>query len=189
MRFFIRLSILVLFSGVCHASQSTKAVISKESIESFLSASSQITELMRNRPELANYSGGQDIDNKDKLIDFLEQSTAYPKIDSILNSAEFSSLSGFFEFSERLMGMRLYAQMKNSKEASIFQTVDILQANLNSMKANNASESIIKQTQAVLDEQKRKAAAMRKVLDKISKIDKSFVDNNFQWLSQRISNK
>lgn len=181
MQTFFRFIVLLVSFNICSVYGAEEKLISRDSINSFLATSAQIAELTREHIKESNFSGEQDLSNSASLVTYLEASSVYPQLKEVLKQSNFSNLTELTEFSERLMGMRLYAQMKSSKEASVFQTVAILKANLNTMRANSASESVIKQTETVLQEQIKKANVFQALLDKITEQDKQFIEQNLQW--------
>ena len=187
MRLFVQIVLLLTVMASAKSNNSESTLVTRDLIDLFLETSSQITELTQKHLSLNEYSGKQDLSNSSALVEYLENSSIYPQLEAILKQSKFTNLSELTSFSERLMGMRLHLQMKSSKEASVFQTVAILTANLNTMRANSASETIIKQTEVLLAQQTDKAATFQKLLDKISELDKQFVEKNAHWFDSRFS--
>lgn len=185
--FMKRLFIALVLSVASFFIHSKETQISKPLIDSFLKTSQSVSQVLVNYPELLNYDGDQGLTGGAAYIKFIQESSAAPQINSVFKESDFSSLTELFEFSERLMGLRIFIQLKSSKQASIFQTVKILKANLETMKMNNASENIIVQAEAVLEGQVKKAAAIQKALDKVTDDDKLFIEQNLEWITNRLS--
>jgi hypothetical protein len=183
------LLVLVSLSGVTennrHANQAIE--MTRESIERFLGSSNQLAQLKQKLPQVEQYSDEKAAKTSAEMVAMLQASPIFPEIKSILTSSEFSNLPEFFQFSERLMAIKLFLQLENSKQASVFQTVTILRANLNSMKANKASPQIIQQAEALLKQQEQKAHLIQSSLDKLTEQDKAFANQNQDWLVQLFS--
>jgi len=183
LKYYLLIAILLL-SSVSGAIAATNGqlMLSRELINDFLQTSQEIAKLKQELPNIQQFSDAKAVKTTDQIVAYLQASEAFPEIQSILSSTDFSDLHEFFRFSERLMAVRLYLQMENSTQASIFQTIDILQANLNSMRANNASKEIILRAEQVLEQQQIKAALIKTSLEKLTEQDKNFVQQNQQWL-------
>jgi len=183
LKYYLLIAILLLFpvSGAIAATNG-QLMLSRELINDFLQASQEIAKLKQELPNIQQFSDAKAVKTTDQIVAYLQASEAFPEIQSILSSTDFTDLHEFFRFSERLMAVRLYLQMENSTQASIFQTIDILQANLNSMRANNASKEIILRAEQVLEQQQIKAALIKASLEKLTEQDKTFVQQNQQWL-------
>jgi hypothetical protein len=183
LKYYLLIAILLLFpvSGAIAATNG-QLMLSRELINDFLQTSQEIAKLKQELPNIQQFSDAKAVKTTDQIVAYLQASEAFPEIQSILSSTDFSDLHEFFRFSERLMAVRLYLQMENSTQASIFQTIDILQANLNSMRANNASKEIILRAEQVLEQQQIKAALIKTSLEKLTEQDKNFVQQNQQWL-------
>ncbi len=169
------------------AEPSLKLELTRELINDFLQASQNIAKLRRELPDMQAFSDEQAVKTTDQIIRHLEASQAFPEIQSILASTKFATLAEFFEFSERLMAVRLYLQLENSTQATVFQTIEILQANLNSMKANKASKEIIQRAELVLQQQQQKADLIKASLEKMTEQDKMFAKQNQPWLIELFS--
>ncbi len=165
----------------------SNSTISREAIVKFLQSSQQLATLRQAMPEMQQFSDESAAKNTAAIVEFLEKSASYPDIRKILEQSDFANLTEFFAFSERLMAIKLYLQLENSNQASVFQTVEILQANVHSMKANSAKPEIIQQAEQLLAQQKQKAALIQASLDKLSEQDKLFAKQNQQWLIQVFS--
>ncbi|MBV1911289.1 MAG: hypothetical protein KUG78_18485 [Kangiellaceae bacterium] len=180
------LPLILVLNMICSLSSSADTdseskAISRELVQSFLDTSANISNLTGQFPELQNFSGGNQLGNSAELVEFLQKSAAFPDIKAILVRSQFTSLFELFSFSQRMMAMKLHLQLKSSEVASIFQTVKILKANLNSMKANHASEEIIAKAEALVEEQSKKADNLQQVIDTLVPSDQSFVEQNEDW--------
>ena len=183
LKYYLLIAILLLFpvSGAIAATNG-QLMLSRELINDFLQTSQEIAKLKQELPNIQQFSDAKAVKTTDQIVAYLQASEAFPEIQSILSSTDFTDLHEFFRFSERLMAVRLYLQMENSTQATIFQTIDILQVNLNSMRANNASKEIILRAEQVLEQQQIKAALIKTSLEKLTEQDKTFVQQNQQWL-------
>ncbi len=163
--------------------------LSKPLIESFLIVSKKIGGLGQKYPELANYSAGSNFEDQSELVKFLKNSSAFPEIKKIIEASVFTSLEDVFIFSERILAIGYYNKVNNSDSVSLFQTEKILQANLNNLRANNASDTIISKAEKTLDYVKVQVKIVRQKLDVISEEDKTFVIQNSEWLKQKFTVK
>lgn len=173
-------------SGVISA-VNEQPVLTRNLINNFLQASQELAKLRQELPNMQEFSDEKAVKTTGQIVAYLQASKAFPDIQSILTSSEFENLTSFFGFSERLMAVRLYLQLENSTQATIFQTIEILQANLNSMKANNASEEIILRAEQILEQQRQKASLIKASLEKLTEQDKAFAKQNQQWLMDLFS--
>jgi len=185
-RILLLLTILI-FSSVYSVAAVGVRPLSKPLIESFLVVSKQIGGLGQKYPELVNYSAGFNSENKSEVIKFLIASSAYPEIKKIIEASVFTNLEDVFVFSERILAIGYYSKVNNPDSVSLFQTEKILQANLNNLRANNASDAIISKAEKTLDYIKAQIKIVQQKLASISDEDKAFVRQNNEWLKQKFA--
>lgn len=187
-RLILLLPIFIFFSVNSIAAGEVRP-LSKSLIESFLVASKDIGILGQKHPELANYTGGFNSENKSEVIKFLKASSAYPEIKKIIKASVFTNLEELFVFSERILAIGYYSRVNNSDNVSLFQTEKILQANLNNLRVSNASETIISKAEKTLDYIRAQLKIVQQKLASISDEDKAFVIKNNAWLKQKFAAK
>lgn len=180
------LTILIFSSAYSLAAEGVKP-LSRSLIESFLVVSKQIGGLRQKYPELVNYSAEFDSENQAVVIKLLKTSSAYPEIKNIIGASAFTNLEDVFVFSERILAIGYYNKTNNPDSVSLFQTEKILQANLNILRANNASNAIISKAEKTLDYIKAEVKIVQQKLATISDEDKAFVIQNNEWLKQKFA--
>ena len=189
MKRIILLLAVLLFSTVFRVAAEEVRPLSKPLIESFLVVSKDIGVLGQEYPELVKSTIGLNSENKSEVIKFLKASSAYPEIQKILKASVFTNLEDLFVFSERILAIGYYNKVYNSDSVSLFQTEKILQANLNNLRASNASETIISKAEKTLQYIGEQVKIVQQKLASISDEDKDFVIKNSAWLKQKFASK
>ena len=178
---------ILIFSSVYSLAAVEERPLSKPLIESFLVVSKEFGGLGQKYPELVNYLAAFNSSNKSEVINFLIASSAYPEIKKIIEASVFTNIEDVFVFSERILAIGYYNKVNNSDSVSLFQTEKILQANLNNLRANNASNAIISKAEKTLGYIKAQVKIVQQKLATISDEDKAFVIQNSEWLKLKFT--
>ncbi len=176
---------ILLFSSVYSIAAKEVRPLSKSLVESFLLVTKEIGGLGQKYPELSDYAGGFNAENKSAVIKFLRASRAHLEIEKIVQASVFNDLEEIFIFSERILAIGYFSKINNSAGVSLPQTEKILQTNLNNLRANNASDAIIAKAEKTLDYIKAQVKIVQQKLETISDEDKAFVIENNEWLKQK----
>jgi DNA-directed RNA polymerase sigma subunit (sigma70/sigma32) len=181
----LMLYVLISFTQVASADETLVKPLTKPLILSFIKVSNQMTQLGSESPELVAYLSALHNQNKVVSPKQLTGLSIFPELQKAIEQSEFASVKDIFFFSKRIAGIAYYSKMQSSEQANIFQTVNTLQANINTMKANSAAKETIERAESVLAQQRAKAAMIKKNLELVTENDKRFLERNMDWLNQQ----
>jgi len=159
--------------------------LSREVVTSFYAASDKLDTLEAKYPQEFKRLDEFSLSDKDKIIDYIDSSRASSDIRSVLSANGFSSFEDFFDVSIRLMGSMYAVQIEKMPAESKGQLQNIEKSfdeNIKMMKQNGMPESMIAGMKAQLQEMKVQQLEMKKAAKTVTKADKKFASDNFDWL-------
>ncbi len=177
--------ILLISNNVVTLAAAEIESLNKELVSSFIEVSQQFAGLQEKYPELANYSTGIGAENRERIVEFLKASPAYPEISEIIESSQIADINQLFEISERILGIAYLDKLNGPFGVTLYETRIILKANLNALQANKASEAIIEQAVRTLNNVEARVKIAEQTVEKVTDQDKTFMEQNRQWLIQK----
>lgn len=167
--------------------------LTKELITSFQRVAQQWKSLEAAHPELTlslDALDPSDFSQADKIIGQIKNSTAYPKIKSILTKANFNDIDEFHNVAMRLMGgMMTYQAKKLPKGMSVDSMGAMLKNSIQRMKANNVPSEMLVEMEKQLADMEKNIKGMESVMKNISAADQKFIDENAQWIMTVMDDK
>ena len=174
------MAVILVLLLACSTQSQAQSVLTKELITSFQQVSQQWQTLERDYPELTAQVDNIDISQVDKMIAQLKNSSAYPKIQSIIASSNFSSLDEYYDIAMRLMAGMMMQKMPQGMNADSMG--EMLKSSIAQMKANNAPSAVITQMEQQLIEMEKNIKVVQSALKNLSAADKKFINENAQWI-------
>ncbi|GAA6172951.1 hypothetical protein NBRC116592_26210 [Colwellia sp. KU-HH00111] len=184
------MAVILVLLLACSTQSQAQSVLTKELITSFQQVSQQWQALEHQYPDLTSLSDDFDMSQPNKIIAQLKNSKAYPKIKSILASANFSDIEQYYNIATRIMGGMMAHQMQQMPSGmNIDSMTQRLKQSIEQMKANNAPNTMISEMQAQLDDMEKNMKNMKSAMKNTTDADREFISENAQWIMSMLDDE